>query len=99
MNKTDLNKREIIEELKKHKNVLRERFNVCKIAYIESDSVLFCDDHIDLMFWFDGYSGLYASMAAVDYLEDIFGIQVDMLTEDGVRNGLHPDVHMELTYV
>ena len=99
MNKTEINKKEIIKELKKQKPVLRERFNVCKIAYIESNSFRFCDDHINLMFWFDGYCGWRASSASLIYLEDIFGIQVDMVTEDGVRNGLDPDVHMELTYV
>ena len=97
--KPDLNKWEIIEELKKQKPVLRERFNIVKIAYIESNSFRFCDDHINLMVRFDGYSGWYAYAGSELYLEDIFGIQVDMVTEDGVRYGLDPHVPMELTYV
>lgn len=94
-----MKKSEILNELRKQKPVLEERFNITKIALIESNSVLFCHDHINLMFWFDGYSGWYASTASVLYLEDIFGAQVDMVTEDGILNGMHPDVHMELTYV
>ena len=93
-----MKKSEILNELRKQKPVLEERFNITKIALIESESVMFCDDHINVMAWFDGYSGWMASTASVIYLEDIFGVQVDLVTEDGVRNGMHPDVHMELTY-
>ena len=50
------------------------------------------------MVWFDGYSGWLAYSGSGMYLEDIFGVQVDLSTEDGIRKGLHPDIHMELTY-
>ena len=99
MNKTGISKTEILNELKKQKPVLRERFNITKVALIESDSVRFRDDHINLMVRFDGYSGWYAYDGSELYLRDIFGTEVDMVTEDGVRNGMHPDVPMELTYV
>ena len=95
----DMKKSEILNELKKQKPILRERFNITEIALIESNSVLFCDDHINLMVRFEGYSGWYAYAGSELFLEDIFGTQVDMVTEDGVRNGMHPDVPMELTYV
>ena len=94
-----MNKTEILNELKKQKPVLKERFNITKLALIESNSVLFRDDHINLMVWFDGYSGWNAYSGSALYLEDIFGTEVDISTEKGIREGLHPDVHMELTYV
>ena len=94
-----IKKSEILKELKKQKPVLKERFNITKIALIESKSVLFCDDHINLMVWFDGYCGWLAYSGSEMYLKDIFGVHVDLSTEDGIRKGLHPDVHMELTYV
>ena len=94
-----MKKSDILNELKKQKPILRERFNITEIALIESNSVLFCDDHINLMVRFEGYSGWNAYSGSALYLEDIFGTEVDISTEKGIREGLYPDVHMELTYV
>ena len=89
-----LNRDRVLEILRAQKPILKERFDVeglwlvGSLARGESRN----GSDIDLIVEFAGAATADGFFGANDYLESVFGCEVDLMTEKGLREGLHPYV-------
>ena len=87
-----LTRDEVLETLRGHKAVLKERFGVeglrlvGSVARGESSN----GSDIDLIVDFAGPATADGFFGAHDYLESVVDCEVDLMTEKGLREGLHP---------
>ena len=92
--KSDLNKDKVLKELRRHKPALQERFGVKKLSLVGSIARGESGDgnDIDLIVEFAGPATADGFFGAHAYLEDLFDCEVDLMTEKGLREGMHPYV-------
>lgn len=91
---------EIKQVLKQHKPELEEKFKVDSIAvfgsYARGDQSE--DSDVDILVKFREPVGfLFIHLA--DDLEELLGLKVDLLTEDGIKSNRRRYVEEDLTYV
>ncbi len=95
--KTELTRDDVLETLRGHRSVLKERFGVESLWLVGSlargESRNGSD--IDLIVEFAGPATADGFFGANDYLESVFDCEVDLMTEKGLREGLHPYVKSE----
>ena len=87
--------------LRRHKPVLSERFKVRRLALVGSVArdEASDDSDVDIMVWFEGPTRARHFFGAQCYLEDVLGQEVDLMTEKGLREGMHPYVEREMIRV
>ena len=96
-----MRKSQALRLLRKHKPVLSERFKVRRLALVGSvaRNEASQDSDIDIMVWFDGPTRARNFFGAQHYLERVLHREVDLMTEKGLREGLHPYVEREMIHV
>jgi hypothetical protein len=99
-----MEKSEITSLIQKNFDVLADEYGVSRIGIFGSamkDEVTDGSD-VDLLVEFNRPIGFKFSRL-VDYLEDIFGKRVDLMTRAGLENirvrGIASDIQRDLTYV
>ena len=90
--KTELTRDDVLETLREHKRVLKERFGVEGLRLVGSmargESGNGSD--IDLIVNFAGPATADGFFGAHDYLESVFDCEVDLMTEKGLRESMRP---------
>ncbi len=92
---------EMLQTLREHKPVLRERFGVTSLSLFGS----FArdegrdDSDVDVIVTFEPLPDWKSYFGAVFYLEDLLGRQIDLATPDGVRKEIRPYVERDLVVV
>ena len=88
--KTELTRDDVLETLREHKRVLKERFGVEGLRLVGSmargESGNGSD--IDLIVDFAGPATADGFFGAHDYLESVFDCEVDLMTEKGLRESI-----------
>lgn len=100
-NKT-ITKAQIIETLKHNNKVIRNRFGVKDIglfgSYVRAEQKKASD--IDVLVEFKkGYKTFNNYMDLKFFLEDIFGVKVDLVIKEAVRQELEEYIFNEVVYV
>jgi uncharacterized protein len=86
-----------LQLLKAHKAMLAERFGVVRLTLFGStarDSAR-PDSDVDVLVGFDGPATPDAFFGVQFYLEDLFGCEVDLVTERALRPQLKPYVERD----
>ena len=92
-----MNRERVLALLAEHKPVLAERFGVQRLALFGSfarDSARE-DSDVDVLVAFDGPATAKCYFGVQFYLEDLFGREVDLVTEDALRPRLRPYVERD----
>ena len=92
---------QVLHLLRKHKPTLSKRYDVSRLALVGSVArdEASEDSDVDIMVWFDGPTTAKHFFGAQLYLEEILGREVDLMTEKGLREGMHPFVEREMVSV
>jgi predicted nucleotidyltransferase len=92
-----MNRDEVLETLRKHKQVLRERFDVTGLALYGSfaRNQATPESDVDVLVEFAGRATSKTYFGALAYLEDLFGRPVDMSTIGDVRSAIRPYVERD----
>ncbi len=87
--------------LRRHKPELSKRFKVRRLALVGSVArdEASEDSDVDIMVWFDGPTRARNFFGAQDYLARVLRREVDLMTEKGLREGMHPYVEREMIRV
>lgn len=96
-----LDRGEIIEVLRVHRDVLAERFGVAELALFGSfarDQATEESD-IDILVGFDGPATSKSYFGVQFYLEDLLGRRVDLVTTKALRARFRPYVEREAVHV
>ncbi len=96
-----MNRAHALSLLKEHKTEIEQRFGVQRLAVFGStvrDSAR-SDSDVDILVAFDGPATSARYFGLQFYLEDIFGVTVDLVTEKALRNELRPYVEREAVHV
>ena len=92
---------EIETTLKKQMPVLRERFKVKEIgvfgSFVRGEQKETSD--IDILVEFSEPIGLIKYVSLENYLSDILGTKVDLVTKTGLRKHIEQEVLKEVVYV
>jgi predicted nucleotidyltransferase len=96
-----MNKTTAIELLTRSKPELMARFGVKAIALFGSTvrDAAGSDSDIDILVAFDGPATSAGYFGVQFYLEDLFGVPIDLVTEKALRHELRPFVEKEAIYV
>ncbi|MXW53733.1 MAG: nucleotidyltransferase family protein [Gammaproteobacteria bacterium] len=101
MQNTVLKRNEILSVLRTHKKVLMERFGVAELAIFGS----FARDEaengsdLDILVRFNGRSTFKGYFGTQFYIEDLLGVEVDLVTDTSLRSELRPYIEQELVRV
>ena len=92
-----MNRNRALELLSEHRSVLSERFGVTQLALFGSTArnTATKDSDIDILVAFDGPANSKRYFGVQFYLEDLFGCNVDLVTEKALRPGLRPFIEKE----
>jgi predicted nucleotidyltransferase len=96
-----MNRARALSLLKEHKTEIEQRFGVQRLAVFGStvrDSAR-SDSDVDILVAFDGPATSARYFGLQFYLEDIFGVTVDLVTEKALRNELRPYIEREAVHV
>lgn len=96
-----MNRARALSLLKEHKTEIEQRFGVQRLAVFGStvrDSAR-SDSDVDILVTFDGPATSARYFGLQFYLEDIFGVTVDLVTEKALRNELRPCIEREAVHV
>jgi len=96
-----MNRARALELLSQSKPALAARFGVMKLALFGStarDSAR-NDRDIDVLVAFDGPATSERYFGVQFYLEDLFGLPIDLVTEKALRPELRPFVEKEAVHV
>ncbi len=96
-----MNRARALELLSQSKPALAARFGVMKLALFGStarDSAR-NDSDIDVLVAFDGPATSERYFGVQFYLEDLFGLPIDLVTEKALRPELRPFVEKEAVHV
>lgn len=96
-----MNRARALELLTRSKSVLAARFGVTRLALFGSTArdVARAGSDIDVLIAFDGPATSERYFGVQFYLEDLFGIPVDLVTEKALRPELRPFIEKELVNV
>ena len=92
-----MNRDEVLETLRKHKQVLRERYDVTGLALYGSfaRNQATPESDVDVLVKFAGPPNWRRYFGAQAYLEDLFRRPVDMSTIGEVRSAIRPYVERD----
>ena len=99
--KAKLTREDVLELLRSHKRVLKERFGVAEISLFGSfarDEATE-DSDIDVVVEFAEAPTFKTYFGAQIYIEDLFGRKVDLATEGEIRKEILPYVKQDLIEV
>ncbi|MXX93906.1 MAG: nucleotidyltransferase family protein [Chloroflexi bacterium] len=99
--KSKLSREDVLELLRRHKEVLRERFGVTEISLFGSfarDEATE-DSDVDVVVEFDETPSWHVFFGAQRYIENISGRSVDLVRSGNIRKELRPYVEIDLTKV
>lgn len=87
--------------LSKSKPHLAERYGVTRLALFGSTvrDTARADSDIDILVSFDGPATSERYFGVQFYLEDLFGCNVDLVTENALRSELRPFIEKEAVHV
>lgn len=96
-----MNRNATIESLRAHKGTLAERFGVTGLALFGSAArdEASPDSDIDILVSFDGPATSKRYFGVLFYLEDLFGREVDLVTDKALRPELRPHIEREAMHV
>ena len=94
---TPMNRDEVLDLLRTHKPMLKQRFGVTKLALFGSfarDQATDLSD-VDILVHFDGPATSKTYFGVQFYIEDLLDRQVDLVTDKALRAELRPYVERE----
>jgi len=96
-----LNKNEILETLRAHRDELRQRFGVKSLAVFGSVArgEARPDSDVDILVEFEGRATFDRYMGLKFFLEDLLGRRVDLVTRKALKPRMRPFVEREAIYV
>jgi len=96
-----LNKNEILETLRAHRDELRKRFGVKSLAVFGSVArgEARPDSDVDILVEFEGRATFDRYMGLKFFLEDLLGRRVDLVTRKALKPRMRPYVEREAIYV
>ena len=96
-----MKKNEAIKILRTHKTQLKQKFGVTYLALFGSTSrdTAGPQSDIDILVSFDGPATSARYFGLQFFLEDLFGIPVDLVTDKALRPELRPYVEQEAIHV
>ena len=99
--KTTLNREDVLDLLRQHKPIMKERFGVSEISLYGSfarDEATE-DSDIDVVVKFDGSPSARSYFGAQFYIEDLSGRKVDLARRHELREEILPNVDKDLISV
>lgn len=96
-----MNRSEALDILKNHLPEIRRRFGVTCLALFGSTSrdAAGAESDIDILVTFDGPGTSQRYFGLQFYLEDLFGVPVDLVTDKALRPELRRHVEQEAIHV
>jgi len=96
-----MKRNEALALLNEHKTNLTKQFGVTALALFGSTArdAAKLDSDIDILVDFDGPATSKRYFGVQFYLEDLFGVSIDLVTEKALRPELRPYVKREAIYV
>jgi predicted nucleotidyltransferase len=96
-----MKKSEVVKTLKTHKPILDKKFGIVDLALFGSLSRddANAESDIDILVRFAGPASSSRYFGLQFYLEDLFGMPVDLVTEKALRPELRPYIEKEAIYV
>ncbi len=92
---------EILDALRTHREILTERFGVDELSVFGSyarDQATETSD-LDILVKFEGPSTFRGYFGTQFYIEDLLGVEVDLVTDKALRSELRPFVKKDLIRV
>ncbi|MBM2816913.1 MAG: nucleotidyltransferase [Ignavibacteria bacterium] len=100
-NSTLLTKEEIIKIIKSEKNFLSEKYFVSEIglfgSYVRNEQKVKSD--IDILISFAKSPDFFVFLELEDYLSDLFGIKVDLVTKNSLKPIIGSYIKKEVEYI
>jgi predicted nucleotidyltransferase len=92
-----MNRDEVLETLRKHKQVLRERFDVTGLALYGSfaRNQATPESDVDILVRFGGPATSKTYFGTLFYIEDLLGRRIDLVTDKALRAEFRPFVEQE----
>ena len=92
-----MNRDEVLETLRKHKQVLRERFDVTGLALYGSfaRNQATPESDVDILVRFGGPATSRSYFGTLFYIEDLLGRRIDLVTDKALRPEFRPFVEQE----
>ena len=96
-----MNRDEILETLRTHRDELRKRFGVKSLAIFGSVArgEARPDSDVDILVEFEGRATFDRYMGLKFFLEDLLGRRVDLVTRKALKPRMRPFVEREAIYV
>ena len=96
-----MNRDQILQLLSSHKTILKEQFNVSRMALFGSAArdTMSADSDIDILVTFEGPATSDRYFGVQFYLEDLLERPIDLVTTKALRRELKPYVEKEAVYV
>jgi predicted nucleotidyltransferase len=98
---TEVNRSLAIELLTRSKPILAARYGVTELALFGSTArdAARNDSDVDVLVSFDGPATSERYFGVQFYLEDLFGVPIDLVTDKALRPELRPFVEKEAVHV
>jgi predicted nucleotidyltransferase len=98
---TEVNRSRAIELLTRSKPILAARYGVTELALFGSTArdAARNDSDVDVLVSFDGPATSERYFGVQFYLEDLFGVPIDLVTDKALRPELRPFVEKEAVHV
>ena len=92
-----MNRDEVLDALRKHKQVLRERFDVTGLALYGSfaRNQATPESDVDILVRFGGPATSRSYFGTLFYIEDLLGRRIDLVTDKALRPEFRPFVEQE----
>jgi predicted nucleotidyltransferase len=92
-----VNKTSILDLLNRHRDEIKQRFAVKRLALFGSAArdEMHQESDIDVLVGFEGPATFNGYMDLKFYLEALLGRRVDLVTEKGLRKEIRPNVERE----
>jgi predicted nucleotidyltransferase len=96
-----MNRARAIELLTRSKPILAARYGVTELALFGSTArdAARSDSNVDVLVTFDGPATSERYFGVQFYLEDLFGVPIDLVTDKALRPELRPFVEKEAVHV
>ena len=92
-----MNRDEVLDTLREHKQVLRERFDVTGLALYGSfaRNQATPESDVDILVRFGGPATSRSYFGTLFYIEDLLGRRIDLVTDKALRGEFRPFVEQE----
>ncbi len=96
-----MKRREVLRQLRAHLPALKRRFGVKSLVLFGSTArdTAGPDSDLDILVVFDGPATTSRYFGLQFYLEDLFGVPVNLITDKALRPELKPFVERDAIYV